>query len=238
MIRALLKAIDDFIAPPLCPVCRRAPAAADGHSPCPDCAARVTPFDGRLTRCHLCGGLNDSPLECCAECAKHPRPWFRGVSVFPYNGPGGALIRALKYNHRTELVPYIGGLMAAEWRRQGPPARVECVIPVPLHWTRQMSRGFNQAQLLGEHIARELGIPCRNGLIRRHRTGHQARLSAAGRQKNLRSGFAVRHPGALRGQAILLVDDVFTTGATLTAAALALQQDGASELSVITAARA
>lgn len=238
-LRSLLQSFEDFIIPPLCPACHNALAeTSDSRTLCNDCTQQILPFDDTVSRCAVCGGLNDTVVACCRECAEHPKPWFRGVSVFPYDGAGGDLVRAFKYNRHTELAPYLGTMMARAWQKHGAPAKPQIVVPIPLHWTRLISRGFNQAELLAREIANALDLDCQNILARRRRTGHQARLDASQRLKNLRGGFAVRSPSRVVNKAILLVDDVYTTGATLTAAAEALLNAGASEVSVITVARA
>ncbi len=238
-LRALLQSFEDFIIPPLCPACRNALAlSSDARTLCEDCTRKILPFDEHQPRCTVCGGLNDTIVACCRECAEHPKPWFRGVSVFPYDGAGGDLVRAFKYNRRTELAPYLGAMMANAWQKHGAPAKPQIVVPIPLHWTRRISRGFNQAELLAREIANALALDCQNSLCRKRRTGHQARLDASQRLKNLRGGFAVRNASRVANKSILLVDDVYTTGSTLTAAAEALLHAGAVEVSVITVARA
>jgi ComF family protein len=237
-LRAFLQTIEDFIIPPICPACRNALTASDGRSLCPTCTQKILPLDDKVPRCAVCGGPNDTIVACCRECAEHPKPWFRGVSVFPYDGPGGDLVRDFKYNRHTELAPYLGTMMAHAWQQYGAPAKPQIVVPIPLHWTRLISRGFNQSALLAREIASHLGLEYGELLRRTRRTGHQARLNATQRLQNLRGGFAVRDARRTTNKTILLIDDVYTTGSTLTAAAEALLSAGAAEVSVLTIARA
>ncbi|MBR4125867.1 MAG: ComF family protein [Victivallales bacterium] len=229
------------MAPPLCLVCGQTVAqASDGTAGLCDACEDALPRFPAEHRCALCGGLNDTALEVCHECAVTPRPWTCGVTVFPYQGAAGDLVREYKYHRATVFVPFFARAIAQAWRQADPLVRPDCIIPIPLHWTRRLRRGFNQAELVAQFLGRELGIPCITSLRRQRHTGHQARLDADARLRNLRRAFCV--PEHLKPQladrTILLLDDVFTTGATLTAAADVLLSAGAREIAVATIARA
>ena len=112
------------------------------------------------------------------------------------------------------------------------------VVPVPLHPARLRARGYNQSAMLARHIARARRWPIVLTLLVRTRdTPSQTALTAAARRANVADAFAVRHPGAARERAILLVDDVWTSGATAHAAVAALRRDGARVVDVLTFAR-
>jgi ComF family protein len=110
----------------------------------------------------------------------------------------------------------------------------DLVVAVPLHRSRERSRGFNQARELGRH----LGLPIADALARTRRTASQADLPAARRHANVRGAFAWRRQVAVKGRTIVLVDDVSTTGATLNACARVLLDAGAADVRALTAARA
>ena len=112
-------------------------------------------------------------------------------------------------------------------------AGADFAVPVPLHRSRERARGFNQAR----EIARHLGLPIAEALARTRRTPSQADLPAARRHANVRGTFEWRQNVEMKGQTIVLVDDVSTTGATLNACAGALLQAGAAEVRALTAAR-
>ena len=121
-----------------------------------------------------------------------------------------------------------------------PSAEADLVAPVPLHWRRLLTRRYNQALLLARSVARHGGRPVAADLLQRARwTGSQAGLKAEERRKNVRRAFEVnaRWSGKLKDKAVLLVDDVLTTGATVEACALALQRAGARHVDVLTLAR-
>ena len=104
-------------------------------------------------------------------------------------------------------------------------------MPVPLHWWRRWSRGFNQSELLAQAVARRLEIPCRPRWLRRIRhTPYQVGQTAAGRRDNVKNAFAARSRPELKGQAVLLIDDVLTTGSTASEAAKALKKAGAAKV--------
>jgi len=117
--------------------------------------------------------------------------------------------------------------------------RADLLVPVPLTRARAAERGFNQSAVLARHISRLLGIPVAERAVRRvGRSRSQTKLSPEGRRKNVRGVFRVRDPSAVRGKRILIVDDVWTTGATAEELARALLGAGAREVSAIAAARA
>jgi ComF family protein len=143
--------------------------------------------------------------------------------LLPFAGATRALIHALKYGRRTSVAPsLIGAVEPALVALPFPPADV--IVPVPLHAVRRRERGFNQARLLAAEIARRLETPLDDGLVRARPTADQTGLDRAARLANVRRAFAAT---GLRGARVLLVDDVVTTGATLSAAAAALLDAGA-----------
>ena len=116
---------------------------------------------------------------------------------------------------------------------------LDCILPVPLHRKREKMRGFNQAELLGRSISRLSSLPLLRGvLVKTRNTPAQVSLEAAERETNLRGAFEVRKPALVKGQTVLLVDDVFTTGSTLRECSRVLGQSGALEVRALTLARA
>jgi ComF family protein len=158
------------------------------------------------------------------------------TAVGAYDGTLREIIHALKYQKRRSIAPHLARLMrlgAADVLSDA-----HCVIPVPLHWRRRYTRGFNQAR----EIARHLGLPLADVLQRRHATTAQVRLSAGERHANMRGAFRLRRPllratPNLAGLTVVLLDDVVTTGATLEACAQVLKGAGAVEVRGLTAAR-
>jgi len=114
------------------------------------------------------------------------------------------------------------------------------IVPVPLHPERERERGFNQALLLARELARLSGLPLdEHSIVRRiHTERHRAGMDAKARRQSVATAFTVRHPKLVAGQRVLLVDDVFTTGATVSACASALKEAGSERVFVLTIARA
>jgi ComF family protein len=115
--------------------------------------------------------------------------------------------------------------------------QVDLIVPVPMHWWRRYRRGYNQAQLLARELAGRIGVPCENAARRCLRTPPQASLSHRERSRSLKDAFTIRRPDSVRGRHVLLVDDVFTTGATASGCGAVLKRAGAASVTVLTLAR-
>lgn len=202
---------------------------------------RDTGFIGG-TVCDLCGtplpGDSRGQVVHCDDCLTIARPWAKGRAVFTYGGTGRELVLQFKHGDRTDLAPSLGRWLARVAQPLVTPDTI--LVPVPLHWTRLLSRRYNQSALLAQYTAAVLKLSViPDALLRRRRTkpldGHsrEARFTAL-------DGALTPHPGrksAIRDRPVLLVDDVMTTGATLAAATEALHAAGATQVSVIMLAR-
>lgn len=145
-------------------------------------------------------------------------PIERASALFWYieGSPWRKVIHNFKYNGRWRVAYDMGRWYGALLKEGGMFADVDVVVPVPLHWRRLLGRGYNQSEYLARGIARELGVECDTGSVRRCRYNmSQVSRSVAERWNNVEDIFKVRHAGRLKGKHILLVDDVFTTGATI-----------------------
>lgn len=172
----------------------------------------------------------------CGDCRKRRLPYGRLLAAWRYGPPIDAVIRSVKFR-RLELLA--GDLAAGMARELARPDDVDLLVPVPLHWRRRLSRGFDQAEILTRHLARAWALPWQRVLTRRRATSPQTGLEANERRANLEGAFGLgRAPGraSVTNRAVLLVDDVLTTGATLRAAALALRRAGARVPAVAVAA--
>jgi len=228
----------DLVLPPSCLACN-APVGAAGAL-CPDCWNRVS-FIGRpcCARCGLPFAIEAAQDAICGDCARLPPVYDRARAAFLYEGAGRELILAFKMADRSWLAPRL-----ATWlQRAAAPLLpdAELVVPVPLHRWRLLARRFNQAAILAGLLARQVDaavVP--DLLVRTRRSPPQTRLSGAARRRNVRGAFAVRRSFAslVAGRNILLVDDVLTTGATVSACTRVLRKAGAARIDVVTLARA
>lgn len=173
-------------------------------------------------------------VDRCGACVTHPPAFARTVAARVYAFPLDAWIRALKYQGRLPAARALAGLLADTLRFAAPP---DLLIPMPLSPIRQRERGFNQALEIARQLPRPLaGRLDSRTLVRVRDTEAQAALSVEDRRRNVKGAFhAVR---ALAGTRVALLDDVMTTGATADAAARALREAGAAEVSVWVVARA
>lgn len=191
-----------------------------------------TLLDGLLTlvappRCAGCDEPSDEAALFCGACEASVQRAGDPGAVFEYGGPVAEAIHRFKYDGRSELGSALGSVMAEQaWRLAG---KVDAVVPVPLHWRKRRSRGYDHSVLLCRPVAESLGIPAlARGLRRVKNTSSQVDLAHRERQRNVAGAFA---PWRLHGvRRVLLVDDVRTTGATLEAASCALKAGGVSQV--------
>jgi len=155
-----------------------------------------------------------------------------------YEGPLRELIHLLKYSGMRPLTGRLGRLLDRTLPGGEKAEKYDAIVPVPLHWHRRWRRGFNQAELLAREVADRRGIPVVNALRRSKATVNQAGLTSAGRRRNITGAFRPNAGIDLTNKRILLIDDVFTTGATASACARVLKRAGAKSVSLLTLARA
>jgi ComF family protein len=144
------------------------------------------------------------------------------------------LVHLFKYRRVRSLQKPLGRMLSLALPRE---EQLDLVVPVPMHWWRKWNRGFNQAELLARVVGRRTGIPVARALKRRRSTLSQAGLTLAQRRENLTGVFRVPARNRMEGRRVLLVDDVFTTGATASACAAALKRAGARSVVLLTLAR-
>ena len=218
-----------------CPICGKPPFDGAPGMFCADCLESL-PFIAP-PYCPGCGGPMDGILDVCPKCLHQPpRPWSQAFSLFNMEGNARLAVVMLKSRGHPEFARSLGRLLGDKLKRDLP-CPVDMIVPVPLHWTRFGQRGFNQSDLICQGISAELGVPVVRALRRVRRTRQQARLTRKERILNLEGAFSVTGSTKCGKRAILVVDDVLTTGATLASAASVLLDAGASKVFAVSAAR-
>lgn len=203
----------------LCPACR------DSVRPVttPVCRTCGRPFDGRGDDTHRCG-----------RCLRRPPAPGRIRAAAVYDGALVPLIHQLKYRRAVHLAGAMGAWLEAALRRHWPPGDIDVVVPVPLHRRKLRRRGYNQAWLVARQALRGRPGDLRRDILNRVRdTPPQAGLDENRRRRNLDGAFAVAAPDAVAGRHVLVVDDVMTTGHTLSACADALSAAGARRVDAL-----
>jgi ComF family protein len=168
---------------------------------------------------------------------KVPSPFPDAVTPFFYRGGAATVVQQLKYARKTPLAAPMASALTLHVSPIAP--SIDRVIAIPLHPSRLRVREFNPSLLLAYHLTRALGLPLAvDDLIRVRPTPPQVGLSAREREENVRNAFAVARPGAVRGKRLLLIDDVYTTGATLREGKRALIAAGGSAVTLAAFCRA
>jgi len=217
----------DLLFPPRCVGCRQM-----GAWLCASCLAQAARVDGPV--CEHCGRpfLARGP---CPACAGQDDALQRVRAPFFFEGPIQRAVHELKYRGRRVLAGPLGELLADCLRGLGWPAAA--IVAVPLHPRRESARGYNQSALLAQEVAVRVGWPLQDrGLARQRDTRPQVGLDGPARHDNVRGAFRWTAPSPPPAQ-VLLLDDVYTTGATLESCAQALRAAGAQEIRGLTLAR-
>ena len=217
---------------------------------CPECLASVHPAHGKI--CSICGErvltsyavVDDDGLLRCPVCRRVERPFERAVSYGAYDGGLRELIHLLKYNGVRPAAKVLGRMLSEAFSALQPAFEqpTVMVIPVPLYKGKRGLRGFNQAELISRAACKL--FPTRERLhlasgilVRVRDTQSQIGLTRHQRRENVRGAFAVARAAEVTGREVLLVDDVYTTGTTVSECAKVLRRAGASRVWVATVAR-
>lgn len=207
---------------PVCPACLFLPQSLSAEFFCRACR---TPF------------IDDYPLDeegLCSACRESLVNFDTAYSFGSYEGPLRKLIHLFKYGKVETLAAPLSKLLIQALPMD---QNFDAVIAMPMHWRKRWERGFNQAELLAEPVAKRYRLKLSGNLRRKRYTKAQAGLTELQRRENLKGSFIVKAPENIRAKRVLLIDDVFTTGATLRAAAATLKSAGAARVSALTLAR-
>lgn len=244
VIPLLLQLLDPLAAvlfPTRCVVCQSIVESISGGAVCRPCRGSIRPFSGLV--CAQCGyGFPSTAIPVahplCGSCRRQLFQFDFARSSAPFEDPLKEIIHHFKYRSRRGLARPLAQHLLQTFQTDVEQFDVDVAVPVPLHKSRLKERGFNQAQELARHFVRKAGLPLEAGMLERIRaTQIQAGLSRRERRLNVKGAFRVTKPRAVDGRKILLLDDVFTTGATLNECAQTLKRAGAARVCVLTLAR-
>jgi ComF family protein len=229
----------NLIFPPVCPVCQ---SLFDKQGKdlviCPACRKAIRP--ARSPYCPCCGlPFPAGKPHLCATCLKERRYFAIHRTCASYEGALKEAIHRFKYEGVLPLRRVLGDLLLPvlkAMRREHP---VDVLVPIPLHIRRLRERGYNQALILVRELNKRTGIPYQERALAKIKdTPMQISLKKRERGKNLKGVFEVKDPEAIQGKAVVLVDDVYTTGATVNECARTLLKAGAKQVAALTVARA
>lgn len=218
------------IYPAVCPVCGENSDSFPTSPICSTCWGRIKVFDG--TSCNICSEpLVSEHAKTCGQCMTKRPPFSRSINFGMYSGTLREAIVLLKFQSVKRLSRQLGVLLSG---LELPP--VDCIVPVPMSAEGLRERGFNQSLLIARHLSKVSGIPLEAGVLCKIKdTLPQVGLSRNARLQNLKGAFDTRKP--LTGRTVLLVDDVITTGATISECTKTLLKGGATEVYAASLAR-
>lgn len=232
-LQNVVRDLVEALFPPVvtCPLCQ-APAK---DWLCSDCEKYFSGYH-QQEFCRKCGKFVSNVVgEICFDCSRGETYafWFnRGVA--PYQGLSKEILYQLKYTGRQKLAQAMGLLMAEVILQEPRYRQMDLVVPVPIGPNKLQARGFNQGELLAGQIAKVIGLPMGLVLAKPIDTPAQAKQDKYTRQQQVKGAYRVMQPELVAGQRVLLVDDVFTTGSTVSECAQVLAEAGANLVAVIT----
>ena len=230
----------DLLFPRICPLCGK-PSNRPHRLVCWSCVSKLPVIPADQPHCVQCGKVPEGVIDrdfLCDDCRMQRPAFDMARFAAPFRFEIRELIHAFKYRNaiwlREDLTDLLEGCVRAHYDVDA----IDWVIPVPLHPLKYIKRTYNQADYLAGSLARRTGRLWSNKLVRRaRRTPTQTHLGASARRKNVQGAFEVVHPELVHGRTILLVDDVMTTGSTLSAIAYVLKDAGAWRVWTATVAR-
>ncbi len=226
ILKKIIGQVEEFIYPSTCIVCG---VDAKGELVCDRCSDKIVGIPE--PKCMKCGKhINDYSQEYCEDCKRITHWYKKGIGAFSYNDYLRQAIYDFKYHGVASLGELFGREIARRYKYEILSWKADCLIPVPIHYKKERIRGYNQAELLADAIGNELGLPVRKDiLVRKVNTVPQKELNNTERYKNLENAFLIRE-NVVKLKKVIIVDDIYTTGATIDACAKALKENGCSEV--------
>lgn len=233
MFKKYLKAVKNILFPLTCFFCQK---KIPRGILCLRCQTKIRFLKPPL--CHSCSQpLKQNQITSCQSCLRKTPYYDRLISSVEYSDPLSSLIQLFKYQHYDYLGEFLAQLMIRQLESLNFPLKVyQAIIAVPMHSDKRKIRGYNQTEILAKFLSNHFKIPLRNDIIgvKRFRPS-QTKLNHAGRLANVKEVFRVQKN--LKNRNFLLVDDIFTSGATISACAKALKEKGAGKITALTLAK-
>jgi len=235
LARGWLRDVADFCYPNICPACRA--VCAPGHELCTDCTSRLDISAG-IPACELCGLSLAYFKAPCPNCVGKGVPHYeRVVRLGHFDSPIRELIHRLKYHRAWTVGEMLADRMMREDHVESILLEADFLLPVPLHAIRQLSRGYNQSEVIANRLSHLTGVPVACPVERSRNTEMQTHLhSKAHRLANLKNAFKIIDEPEIAGSRVVVVDDVLTTGATLQVLARTLRKAKPARLSALVVA--
>lgn len=226
-----MKFIQRLLWPQTCPFCGR----VHKEGTCPECEKAVKKLEIKEPRCMQCGKpVSNTEEEYCYDCAHTYHHYDRGCSIWLHKPPVSTSIYRFKYQNQRNYGTYYAVKLAQCCRTSIKAWNPDLIIPIPLHSRKRRQRGYNQAELLAKELAVLTGIKMDSrGLIRKRYTNPQKLLKSSERKENMKEVFETGKDFKPVGS-VILVDDIYTTGSTIDAAAVALRRAGVENVCFLT----
>lgn len=235
-ISVIAKNLINLIYPLHCAACARPLDPINKERVCKGCLERIR--QNPKPYCRKCGRSTDKGNSICAECRKTKLDFDRAWAACLYEGPMKELIHSLKYNGVLSLSTTLSRIINSFIMENSEILNgIDIVTYVPLHSNRMRKRGFNQSLILASNLSKEFAIPLSHALFKAASTRNQNELTRDERLVNLDGAFKLKSGMDLTGVKVLLIDDVMTTGATLSECAKVLKNAGAKVVRCLTLAR-
>lgn len=231
-VKMWVKGILAVFYPPQCPFCQELTGGSDIVC-CQNCRDRLPFVEG--PRCFKCGKtIASAETEFCRDCAGKAHVFRQGVSLWSYDKIVKGAVYRFKYKNRRAYASCFARELARKYGEQIRGWNAQAIIPVPIHRKRYRQRGYNQAELLSRCLSEHIQVPvCNDLVVRTRNTKPQKELNDKERQKNLKNAFKIVG-NSVKLKRVIVVDDIYTTGATADAMAQVLQSAGIEVVYVVT----
>lgn len=230
----------DLLFPPTCPVCESIRPLLLPGTCCNDCQDYLKPI--QEPKCFKCGrSLRSTNVEYCSLCMSNNYPFNKGYSLYSYEGLAKSLILKLKYNGRGDLAEFFAREIYKLYKDEFDLIKPDLIIAVPIHSSRLIERGYNQAQLIADNLSKLINVPTDDQLLLRNKeTKALKQLGKYSRIINLYDAFSINysHYDLIKNKnslkTALLVDDIYTSGSTISTCAQYLREIGFDKIYFIT----